>query len=1080
MSKPVLGLLAAVSLVSCAGRSREEPVVQLRGVTAVVARTPGIAATFAHARPLTSTADGTRIHHGNALVSFAARLPPRARAPMRLSLDETRWPGVWLQLAADVPLDAFAREEGRALTFPAVAPSTDLVLFSDEDAVEELRVLYDRAAPTTFRWNVQLGPALARLRVLDGLIEALDHDGRARFRAAPMFAFDAAGTRRALEVRVEGSAIVATLDRTALVDPIVVDPAWGSTAGMSTKRFGATPITLASGKVLVAGGSGSGNYTITTTMTSTAETYDGTTLSWTAIPSMSIPRIGHGLTELPSGKILALGGSGLTGCLTSGEAFDPATSTWSAIAAPPKGRYTHAQVLLPTGKILIAAGYCAGYLSDASIYDPGTNTWSAPTNAMRNVRNPAVGAPLGTRGAIVAGDYAAHQDTEIYDIASNAFVGGPSFVLFRALPSLVTLKDGRILAVGGRYQSPTTGFAVGRTECEILSPTGGGWSLTGTMTEGRHNHTSTLLSDGRVLTAAGQVIGSTPSSTSEIFDPVTATWSSGGAFTQGRVNSQLAALPDKRAIIMGGSDGYSTHYNSVELFGDAVATGTKCGSGGSCSTGFCVDGVCCDRACTGACEACNETGSVGTCVVVSGASRPGHGTCGSTTGTCAGRCDGTAATCTIPGSTVACVSPTCVGGVEQPAAYCTGTGGCGTTPSTRTCAPYGCGTTSCKTTCATDADCATGNYCEASVCKPKGASGAACASNSGCTTGFCADGVCCNEVCDGACKSCKQSGSTGTCVSVDGVSDPHGKCAAGECADVCKAGACAFKPATADCGATACTGAALTAKGKCSGTDEKCNAPAPMACPDGLNCADATTCKTRCASAVDCVTGVCDAASGKCVGALPEPDAGVADAPKVDVGSKPTVAEFQRCTKNSECPSGFCVDGVCCDSACGDKCHSCALLTTPGKCTPEPVGVDLRNECGPSSQCLGTCGPDQQCIGSGSGTMCARNRCVGPSKGVGPAYCPGPGGKCALDEAIAFECAPYACEPAFGACLTSCKGTEDCANGSVCDIASKTCVPAPTPAAAEDGGCALSRSRSSLSAAVVMLLGLGLLRRRRR
>lgn len=58
--------------------------------------------------------------------------------------------------------------------------------------------------------------------------------------------------------------------------------------------------------------------------------------------------------------------------------------------------------------------------------------------------------------------------------------------------------------------------------------------------------------------------------------------------------------------------------------------GTRCTNGENCATGLCVDGVCCDRACEGACEACNVTGSVGICTAVSGAARG--------TRSCAGTC----------------------------------------------------------------------------------------------------------------------------------------------------------------------------------------------------------------------------------------------------------------------------------------------------------------------------------------------------------------------------------------------------------------------------------------------------------
>jgi len=44
-----------------------------------------------------------------------------------------------------------------------------------------------------------------------------------------------------------------------------------------------------------------------------------------------------------------------------------------------------------------------------------------------------------------------------------------------------------------------------------------------------------------------------------------------------------------------------------------AALGGPCTDANECASGFCVDGVCCDAACDGTCEACNVTGTEGTC-----------------------------------------------------------------------------------------------------------------------------------------------------------------------------------------------------------------------------------------------------------------------------------------------------------------------------------------------------------------------------------------------------------------------------------------------------------------------------------
>jgi hypothetical protein len=57
--------------------------------------------------------------------------------------------------------------------------------------------------------------------------------------------------------------------------------------------------------------------------------------------------------------------------------------------------------------------------------------------------------------------------------------------------------------------------------------------------------------------------------------------------------------------------------------------GTPCSTGGQCLSGNCANGVCCNSACLAACQACNISGSVGTC-----ATSPSGTSC-----FCGGTCD---------------------------------------------------------------------------------------------------------------------------------------------------------------------------------------------------------------------------------------------------------------------------------------------------------------------------------------------------------------------------------------------------------------------------------------------------------
>jgi len=133
-----------------------------------------------------------------------------------------------------------------------------------------------------------------------------------------------------------------------------------------------------------------------------------------------------------------------------------------------------------------------------------------------------------------------------------------------------------------------------------------------------------------------------------------------------------------------------------------------------CASGTVADGVCCNKPCGGACEACDQPTTLGTCTPVLGKAR--HGACPAPAGgsACAATlCDGlVGASCAgFVGVDVACRPRSCADGVETLPASCAGTGSCPTLE-TKTCAPFRCGDTACKTKCAADTDCVEGFKCD--------------------------------------------------------------------------------------------------------------------------------------------------------------------------------------------------------------------------------------------------------------------------------------------------------------------------------------------------------------------------------
>jgi hypothetical protein len=148
--------------------------------------------------------------------------------------------------------------------------------------------------------------------------------------------------------------------------------------------------------------------------------------------------------------------------------------------------------------------------------------------------------------------------------------------------------------------------------------------------------------------------------------------------------------------------------------------------------------------------------------------------------------------------------------------------------------------------------------------------GAKCASGKDCSSGFCSDGVCCAEACEGLCQSCNTPDNAGTCkprpagdadrldrcaaestatCGRDGKCDGAGACRKHPKGTVCQAGGC-VSPLEEKAGAT-CDGA-----GVCQQQSGKMCAPF-LCGPDA--------CRTTCASDDQCTMGsVC--AAGVCVG----------------------------------------------------------------------------------------------------------------------------------------------------------------------------------------------------------------------
>jgi N-acetylneuraminic acid mutarotase len=111
----------------------------------------------------------------------------------------------------------------------------------------------------------------------------------------------------------------------------------------------------------------------------------------------------------------------------------------------------------------------------------------------------------------------------------------------------------------------------------ILPVWGEGWRTVGGMTTVRAGHSSTLLSNGKVLVAGGRVSGAVITSSAEIYDPATGSWSATGSLGSARGYFAAVLLPSGKVLVVGGI-GSSAILSSAEIYDPATGTWSGAGS----------------------------------------------------------------------------------------------------------------------------------------------------------------------------------------------------------------------------------------------------------------------------------------------------------------------------------------------------------------------------------------------------------------------------------------------------------------------------------------------------------------------
>jgi uncharacterized protein (TIGR03437 family) len=250
--------------------------------------------------------------------------------------------------------------------------------------------------------------------------------------------------------------------------------------------------------------------------------------SWSVTGSLNTRRGYHTATLLHNGKVLVAGGYQYEGARTldSVELYDPSTGKWSETGSLNKPRAGHKATLLADGKVLITGGEHdlarGGLNNSAELYDPISGTWSVTGNLNTEyleTHNPVL-LPNGNVFIRIS------DALEIYNPATGRW----KYEHLR-LPRLrlghttTLLTDGRVLvAGGGDFKDYGDEFVIDGS-VEVYDQITGFRSHTGNLVTPRTGHTATLLSNGQVLVVGGVGSDAKIVRSAELYDPVTGTWS---------------------------------------------------------------------------------------------------------------------------------------------------------------------------------------------------------------------------------------------------------------------------------------------------------------------------------------------------------------------------------------------------------------------------------------------------------------------------------------------------------------------------------------------------------------------------
>jgi hypothetical protein len=268
---------------------------------------------------------------------------------------------------------------------------------------------------------------------------------------------------------------------------------------------------LPDGRIIVVGGYGG----LSTGQIGIVDTtiFDPSTNTWSRVANMHFPRWYPTLTELADGDYVAISGNSTNAntWADTPEVYDPSANTWTeltGISTPQVHEEEYPfSYLIPNGNVLTIGpsedvtyemnvasqtwtpvGGQSGVLNGSSVqYLPGKIMYSGGASSVLSTE------PSTNTTAVLDTTAASPRWTQTQPMAYN-----------RIYHTLVTLANGKVLAVGGSDTSDQSVITTGVLPTEIWDPVSETWSLAAASAVARNYHsTDVLLPDGTVLSAGG-------------------------------------------------------------------------------------------------------------------------------------------------------------------------------------------------------------------------------------------------------------------------------------------------------------------------------------------------------------------------------------------------------------------------------------------------------------------------------------------------------------------------------------------------------------------------------------------------